>query len=73
MKDTTESKPVPINCTLTQKEYFSFMSTVGESSIGEITLINPDNENDNRVRAQVHRYKVTRSYSYYYKCLCVGS
>ena len=67
-KDTAENKPVSINCRLEQKEYFGFMSTVGESSISEITLINPDNGNDNRVRAQVHRYKVTSSYSYDYKC-----
>ena len=59
-KDAAESKPVPMNCRLEQKEYFSFMSTVGESSIGEITLINPDNGNDNRVRAQVHRSTGTR-------------
>ena len=57
-EDTAESKPIPMNCRLEQKEYFSFMFTVGESSIGEITLINPVNGNDNRVRAQVHNPQV---------------
>ena len=45
------------------------MSTVGESSIGDITLTNSDNGKDNRVRAEVHRYKVTWSYNYAYICL----
>ena len=60
-KDTAENKPVPISSRLEQRKYFSFMSTVGGLSIGDITLINPDNGNDNRVRAPVQRYKVTRS------------
>ena len=38
-KDTAENKPVPLNSRLEQGEYFSFMSTVGESPIGDITLI----------------------------------
>ena len=42
------------------------MSTVGESSIGDITLTNPDNGKDNRVKAG---FKVTRLYNYAYMCL----
>ena len=58
-----------MNCRLEQKDYFNYMSTVGESSVGEITLINPDHGNDHRVRLQVNRFKVTRSYGYDYRCL----
>ena len=58
-----------MNSRLEQREYFGFMSTVGESSLGDITLTNPDNGKDNRVKAEVHRYKVTRSYNYAYMCL----
>ena len=29
---------------------------------GDVTLINPDNRNDNRIKAPMQRYKVTRSY-----------
>ena len=47
-----------MNCRLEQKEYFKFMFIVGESYIGEIMLINPDNRNDNRVCAQVHTPQV---------------
>ena len=32
-------------------------------------LTNPDNAKDNRVKAEVHRYKVTRLYNYAYMCL----
>ena len=54
-KDTAENKSVPMNCSFEQKEYFGFMSTVGESSVGEIMLINLDHGNDHRVRLPVHR------------------
>ena len=32
-------------------------------------MTNPDNGKDSRVKAEVHRYKVTRSYNYAYMCL----
>ena len=44
-KDTAENRPVPINCRLDQKDYFNYMS-----SVGEITLINPDHGNDGRLK-----------------------
>ena len=68
-KDTAENKPVPMNCRLEQKDYFNYMSTVGESSLGDITLINHNHGNDHRVRLPVHRFKVTRSYGYGYRFL----
>ena len=40
-KATAENRQVPVNCRLVQKDYFNFMSTVGEASVGKITLINP--------------------------------
>ena len=67
--DTVENRPMPINCRLVQKDYFNYMSTVGESSVGEITQINPDHGNNHRVRLQVNRFKVTRSFDYNYRCL----
>ena len=68
-KDTAENRPVPINCRLVQKDYFNYMSNMGEASVGEITMINPDHGNDHRVRLQVNRYKATMSFDYNYRCL----
>ena len=64
-KPTAENRPVPVNCRLVQKEYFNFMSSVGEA--GKITLINQDHGNNHRIRLEVNRYKCTRSFDYNYR------
>ena len=66
-KPTAENRPVPVYCRLVQKEYFNFVSSAGEASAGEITMINPDHSQ------KVNRYKCTRSFDYNYRCISCKS
>ena len=62
-KPTAENRPVPVNVRLVAKECFNWVSSVGEASAGEITMVSPD------YSQHVTRYKCTRSYDFKYMCL----
>ena len=53
-KPTAENRPVPVTVRLVAKEYFNWVSSVGEASAGEITMVSPD------YSQHVTRYKCTR-------------
>ena len=62
-KPSAENCPVPVSVRQEDKLHFNWISSVGEASMGEVTMISPDNQQ------VVHRYKCTRSFTYNYKCL----
>ena len=66
-KPSAENRPVPVNVRQVDRMHFNWMSDVGEASLGQVTMISPDNHQ------HVHRYQCTRSCSYDYKCLSCKS
>ena len=49
-KPTAENRPVPVHVRLVDKQFFNWMSDVGEASAGMITMVSPD------YSLHVHRY-----------------
>ena len=60
---------MPLNSRLVTDEYLKYLSLAGESSLGDVTLLYPDNGRDNKVKGPVQRFKVPRLYDFEYKCL----
>ena len=50
-KPSVESGPIPVSVRQEDRLHFTWITSVGEATMGEVTMISPDNQQ------VVHRYK----------------
>ena len=61
-KPSIQKGPIPMSPRADPKTHFSWISSVGEETMGEVTMSAPDNS------TVCQKFRTTRSYTHDYKC-----